>query len=87
MVAASGDICIFAPFINLGLYAPSAPPSNVAPVIYLEKLITLATDCCCLQAGEQHEATYYHKKKGNARNHYNSVLFLITVSRTKCTKV
>ena len=66
---------------------PLNPPSNVVPVIYLEKLITLATDCCYLCTDRRATWGYYHKKKGNAKNHYNSVLFLITVSRTKCTKV
>ena len=40
-----------------------SPPSNVAPVVYLEKLITLATDCFCLQTGEQHEATIIKRKE------------------------
>ena len=41
---------------------PLSSPSNVAP-IYLEKLITLATDCFCLQTGEQHEATIIKRKE------------------------
>ena len=45
---------------------PLNPPSNVVSVIYLEKLITLATDCCYLayvQTGEQHEATIIKRKE------------------------